>query len=127
MGLVCRIFGQTAVLVVLYGDKPMESDRKTLQHLCQCHVIYVDNIATEVLLYVEMLHKWVKVQMEDSLKALPHKFTDLCQGVLKIVAVLPPDDPRYGKKVVFAFDAIVSICTGTHSGSAMLTFCSDCK
>ncbi len=31
------------------------------------------------------------------------------------------------QKVVFAFDAIVPICTGTHSGSAMLTFCSCCK
>jgi hypothetical protein len=65
--------------------------------------------------------------MEDSLKVPPHKFTDLCQEVLEIVAVLPPDDPRYGKKVVFAFDAIVPICTRTHSGSAILTFCSNCK
>jgi hypothetical protein len=65
--------------------------------------------------------------MEDSLKAPPNKFTDLCWEVLEIVAVLPPDDPRYGKKVVFAFDAIVPICTGTHSGSAILTFCSNCK
>ncbi len=61
MGLVCRIFGQTAVLVVLYGGKPTELDRNTLQRLCWCHVIYVNNIATEVLPYVEMLYKWVEV------------------------------------------------------------------
>jgi hypothetical protein len=61
MGLVCWIFGQTVVLVVLYGGKPTESDRNTLQHLRRCHVMYVNNIATEVLPYVEMLHKWVEV------------------------------------------------------------------
>ncbi len=127
MGLVCRILGWTAVLVVLYGGKPTELDWNTLQRLCRCHVIYVDNIATEVLLYMEMLHKQVKVRMENSSKAPPHKFTDLCREVLEIIAVLPPDDPWYGKKVVFAFDAIVPIRTGTHSGSAILTFCSDCK
>jgi hypothetical protein len=65
--------------------------------------------------------------MEDSSNAPPHKFTDLCREVLEIVAVLPPDDPWFGKKVVFAFDAIVPIHTGTHSGSAILTFCSNCK
>ncbi len=80
-----------------------------------------------MLSYGEMLHKWVEVQMEDCLKAPPHKFTDLCWEVLEIIMVLPPDDPRYGKKVMFALDAIIPICTGTHSGSALLTFCSDCK
>jgi hypothetical protein len=98
MGLVHQIFGQTAVLVVLYGGKPTESDQNTLQRLHWCHVIYVNNIATEVLPYVEMLHKRVEVQMEDSLEAPPHKFTDLCREVLEIVAVLPPDDPWYGTK-----------------------------
>jgi hypothetical protein len=61
MGLVWWIFGLTAVLVVLYGGKPIELDQNTLQCLRWCHVIYVDNIATEVLPYVEMLHKWVEV------------------------------------------------------------------
>jgi hypothetical protein len=65
--------------------------------------------------------------MDDSLKALPHKFTDLCREVLEIVAVLPTNDSWYGKKVVFAFDAIIPICTGTHSGSELLTFRSNCK
>jgi hypothetical protein len=74
-----------------------------------------------------MLHKGVEVQMEDSLKAPPHKCIDLCREVLEIVAVLSLDDPGYGKKVVFGFDAIIPICTGTHSGSAILTFCSNCK
>jgi hypothetical protein len=58
--------------------------------------------------------------MEDSSKAPPHKFTDLCREVLEIVAVLPPDDSWYGKKVAFTFDAIVPIHTRTHSGSAIL-------
>jgi hypothetical protein len=90
-------------------------------------VLATRRIATEVLPYVEMLHKWVEVRMEDSLKAPPHKFTDLCREVLEIIVVLPPDDPWYSRKVVFAYDAIVPVCTGTHSGSAILTFCSDCK
>jgi hypothetical protein len=61
MGLVCRIFGRTAVLVVFYGGKPTELDWNTLQCLHRCYVIHVNNIATEVLPYVEMLHKWVEV------------------------------------------------------------------
>jgi hypothetical protein len=60
--------------------------------------------------------------MEDSSIAPPYKFTDLCREILSILAVLAPDNPRYGKKEVFSFDAIIPICTGTHSGSATLTF-----
>jgi hypothetical protein len=40
MGLVRPVFGQRAVMVVLYGGKPTELDRNTIQHLRCCNVIY---------------------------------------------------------------------------------------
>ncbi len=122
MDLVLRIFGQKAVLVVLYGGKPTELDCNTSQRLRWCHVIYADNITTEIIPYVEILHKRVEVWMEDSSIAPPYKFMDLCREVLSILAVLAPDNPWYGKKEVFSFDAIIPIRNRTHSGSGTLTF-----
>ncbi len=68
MGLVRLVFGQRAVMVVFYGGKPTESDRNTIQRLHQCNVIYAYSFASEILPFVETIHKQVKVWMEDSLQ-----------------------------------------------------------
>ena len=77
---------------------------------------------SETIPYLEILHKRVEVRMEYTIRLAPCKFTDLCQEVLLIVAVLAPDDPRYDRQEVFAFKAIVPIHSGSQCGSATLTF-----
>jgi hypothetical protein len=63
-------------MVVLYGGKPTESDRNTIQRLRHCNVIYAYSIASEILLFVETIHKRVKVRMENATAPLPFKFMD---------------------------------------------------
>jgi hypothetical protein len=63
-------------MVVLYGGKPTELDRNTIQRLRRCNVIYAYSIESEVLPFVETIHKRVKVQMENTTAPLPFKFMD---------------------------------------------------
>ena len=76
MGLVRLVFGQRVVMVVLYGGKPTESDRNTIQHLHQCNIIYAYSIASKILPFVETIHKRVEVWMENATAPRPFKFTD---------------------------------------------------
>jgi hypothetical protein len=76
MGLVRPVFGRRAVMVVLYGGKPTELDRNTIQHLRRCNVIYAYSIASEILPFVKTIHKRVEVRMENATAPLPFKFTD---------------------------------------------------
>jgi len=77
MCLVRPVFGRKAVMVVLYGGKPTESDRNTIQRLRRCNVIYSYSMASVTLPFVETIHKRVEVRMEDETSSLPYKFTDL--------------------------------------------------
>jgi hypothetical protein len=77
MGLVRLVFGQRVVMVVLFGGKPTESNRNIIQRLHRCNVTYAYSIASEVLPFVETIHKQVKVWMEDATGPHPFKFTDL--------------------------------------------------
>jgi hypothetical protein len=63
-------------MVVLYGGKPTESDRNTIQPLRQCNVIYAYSIASKIIPFVETIHKQVVVWLEDADAPCPFKFTD---------------------------------------------------
>jgi hypothetical protein len=76
MGLVCPVFGQSAVMVVLYGGKPTESDCNTIQRLCRCNITYAFHTASVILPYVETIHKQVEVWMEEADAKSPYKYTD---------------------------------------------------
>jgi hypothetical protein len=93
MGLVRPVFGRSAVMVVLYSGKPMESDRNTIQRLRRCNVIYAYSIASEILPFVETIHKQVEVQMEDADAPRPFKFMDFSQELRELRVPLEDDDP----------------------------------
>jgi hypothetical protein len=127
MGLVRPVFGQRAVMVVLYGGKPTESDRNTIQRLRQCIIIYPYSIASKIFLFVETIHKQVEVWMEDADAPCPFKFMDFSQVLRELRVPLEDNNPRAGKGDIFAFDSCIPNLSGQNSGSVTITFRSDCK
>ncbi len=127
MGLVRLVFGQRAVMVVLYGGKPTESDRNTIQHLHQCNVIYAYSITSEILPLIETIHKQVKVWVEDATAPCPFKFTNFSQELRELHVPLEDNDPQAGKGDVVAFDSCIPNLSGQNRGSVTITFRSDCK
>ncbi len=112
-------------MVVLFGRKPTQFDQTTIQLLLWCTIVYSNSITSQILPFIEMIHKQVEVRMEDTSFAPPYKYTDLRREILALLVEIPRDDPRQGKDV-FAFDAVVPIRSGIHSGSVTVTFWSDC-
>jgi hypothetical protein len=81
---------------------------------------------SQVLPFIEMIHKRVEVWMEDTSVAPPYnKYADLRREILALLVEIPKDDLQHGKDM-FAFDAIVPVCSGIHVGGVTVTFQSDC-
>ena len=64
------------------------------------------------------VHKRVEMEMEDG-STPPHKFTDLCREVMSLKVTKKDGTSRY------AFDAIILIWFGLHSGSVTITYRTD--
>jgi hypothetical protein len=125
MGLSHQIFGWKVVMVVLFGQKSTQSDQITIQRLHWCTVVYSDSITSQVLPFIEMIHKQSKVWMEDTSVAPPYKYTDLRREILALLVEIPKDNMQQGKDM-FAFNAIVPVCSGIHVGGVTVNFRSDC-
>ncbi len=55
----------------------------------------------------------------------PYKYTDLRREILALLVDIPKDNPWQGKDV-FAFNAVVPVCSGTHARGVTITFRSEC-
>ncbi len=108
-------------MVVLFSRKPTQSDPNTIQRLQQCNVTYADAITSLVLSHVKLLHKEVKVRMEDISVTSPYKYTNLGKETFELLVELLEDDPWYGKEV-FAFYAMVLVSLGINSGGATIRY-----
>ncbi len=63
--------------------------------------------------------------MEDTSVAPPYKYTDIRREILALLVEMPKDKPRQGKDM-FAFNAVVPICSEIHVEGVAVTFWSDC-
>ncbi len=63
--------------------------------------------------------------MKDTSVAPPYKYTDLKREVIALLVEIPKDNLPQGKDV-FAFDAVVPVCSGIHVGGVTITFQPDC-
>ncbi len=59
MGLSHRIFGWKDVIVVLFSGKPTWSDCTTIQCLRWCTTVYSNSVTSQILPFIEMIHKRV--------------------------------------------------------------------
>jgi hypothetical protein len=86
--------------------------------------MHTDTIASLVLLHVKLLHKQVKVRMEDISVTPPYKYTNLSRVTLALLVELSEDDSWYGIEV-FDFDAMVPISSGINSVGTTITYWAD--
>jgi hypothetical protein len=123
------------MMVVLFGGKPADSNRVTMQPQCRCNVMYQHRMSWVIIPYVVTVHKRVKVQMEDQSVKPPYKFTDLCWEVMRIMTQvihqpLPRgnenQDPSPDGREGYVFDAIIPILLGVHQGGAIASYQTDC-
>jgi hypothetical protein len=66
---------------------------------------------------ISVVHKQVKVEMEDGSKPL-HKFTDLCQEFMLLTARATEGT----KELFLVFDAVIPIVSGIQAGGAVITY-----
>jgi hypothetical protein len=72
-------------MIVMFNGRAMDSDRVTMQHLHRVNMMYLIMLHHTQILNISVVHKQVKVEMEDGSKPL-QKFTDLCQEFMLLTA-----------------------------------------
>jgi hypothetical protein len=77
MGLCQCALRRSCLMIVMFNGRATDSDQGTMQHLYRVNMMYSLMLSHTQIPNISVVHKQVKVEMEDGSKPL-HKFTDLC-------------------------------------------------
>jgi hypothetical protein len=110
MGLCWRTLGLSCLMIVMFNGSAMDSDRVTIQCLCRVNMMYSFMLSNTQIPDISVVHKQVKVEMEDGSKPL-HKFTRETEGA----------------KELFLFDVVTPTVLGIWASSTVVFYRTDNK
>jgi hypothetical protein len=120
MGLCWWALDRSCLMVIMYNRKATDSNCITMQQLRRDNVIHTYMMSHTVLPNIAIVHKCVKIKMEDICKPI-HKFTDLCRKFMWLKSSHKGESPK------FLFNAIIPIVSGHQQGCVILTYRTDNK